>query len=310
MVESTIIFSCDVCESSDAIEVPYVKEYTGGQLVHICKGCGLVYVKKRRSYKEVADVWSNELFGNPGTLLPNSYSALNAHVKSRLVYFAEFINEKVGLKNKKLCDIGAGEGHFFDLTNKMDAIAFGIEPSNRNCILLREKKIECFEGTIEEYKEHMDKTSRTYTPDIITLSFTLECTQNPANTLHIANSILEEGGLVAIHTGSRIMVPFKKPIYNFFSHVSMDSHPVQFSFNSLRGLLAKEGFKIIHVNPFIENDNLCVIAKKMPQGTLILHEGDDYLQVADFFERWHKESLYYRKISAHMDSIKNSKTAL
>ena len=66
------------------------------------------------------------------------------------------------------------------------------------------------------------------------------------------------------------------------------------SFNTLQGLLARAGFQVVHVNPYVENDNLCVLAQKMPKGTKIEWQGDDFLKVADFFERWHKESLHYR----------------
>jgi 2-polyprenyl-3-methyl-5-hydroxy-6-metoxy-1,4-benzoquinol methylase len=291
-------FGCDVCGSSEAVEVPHVREYTNGQLIHICKECGLVYVKKRRSFKEVADVWSYELFGKPGILRPNSYSALNTHTKSRLVYFAEFINAHTNLKGKKVCDIGAGEGYFLDLVRQMGASIFGIEPSTPNCKLMKDQSMECFEGTIEEYMEDAKKHGHSkakYVPDVVTLSFTLECTQNPANTLKITNSMLDVGGMVAVHTGSRIMVPFKKPLHNFLSTVPMDSHPVQLSFTALKALLAKTGFRVIHHNPFVENDNLCVIAEKMPDGADIDFEKEDYMQVVDFFERWHKESLHYRK---------------
>ena len=41
-------FPCDLCGKDDGYEVPYVREYTGGQILHICKSCGLIHAKKRR----------------------------------------------------------------------------------------------------------------------------------------------------------------------------------------------------------------------------------------------------------------------
>jgi 2-polyprenyl-3-methyl-5-hydroxy-6-metoxy-1,4-benzoquinol methylase len=287
-------FPCDVCGSTEAIEVPRVREYAHGQVIHICKKCGLIYTKMRRSFERIADAWSKELFGDPKVLSPTNYSAKNPHVKSRLTYFAEFIDTHLGVKGKKVCDIGAGEGLFLDYVRSGGAEVFGIEPSEKNCALMTQASIPHFKGTIEQYAAHAQKTGDPYRADIATMSFTLECTQKPRVMLDIAHSILKDGGHVAIHMGSRFLVPFKKPIFNYFSAAPADTHPLHLSFNTLKGLLAGSGFEIIHHNPYVENDNLCVIAKKMPAGSKIDWKGDDYLKVADFIERWHKESLHYR----------------
>ena len=284
---------CDVCGTSDAIEVPHVREYTNGQLLHICKKCGLIYAKNRRSYEKIAEIWSKQLFGDPKVLTPHSYSAKNPHVKSRHTYFSEFIDVSIGFKGKKVCDIGAGEGQFLEMARNSGAEVFGIEPSQKNCEIMDKLGMKNFCGTIEQYGEHAKKNNDSYKADIATVSFTLECTQSPANMLKIAHALLKDGGYVAIHTGSRILVPFKKPLHCFLSTTPVDSHPIDFSFNTLKGLLAVCGFEVAHFNPYIENDNLCVIARKVSDGKQIQWQGDDYMAVADFFERWHKDSLYF-----------------
>src|SRR3989338_762306 len=290
-----IEFACDLCNSKESIEVPHCREYTNGQVLSICKKCGLIYAPKRRSAKAIADAWSNELFGDPKVLTHSSYSAKNPHVKARQTYVADFIDTHVGLKEKKLIDIGAGEGQFLEIAQGYGSNVFGVEPSVKNCAQLQEKKIPSFNGTAEEYLESTSSKAGSEKADVVTMMWTLECSQTPQNLLKTAYQTLKENGYVVIATGSRILVPFKKPLHKFLSSNPVDTHPINFSFNTMKGMLAKTGFKIIQVNPYVENDLLCVLAQKCWQHQEISWQGDDYLKVADFFERWHKDSLYYRE---------------
>ncbi len=293
MGEKEAVFPCDLCGCEDAVEVPFVRDYTGGQLYHICMNCGLIYTKKRRSYKEVADCWSNELYGDPSVLLPSSYSALNPHVKARQTYVVEFTNNHLSLEDKKLCDIGAGEGQFIQYAHMLGAEVFGVEPSDKNNITIKEKGFNSFNGTSEDFASHVRSADETIAFDIVTIMWTLECSQSPAKVLKTSYDILNQGGYIVIATGSRILVPFKKPLHKFLSTNPLDTHPVHFSYNTLNGMLASNGFEIEYENPWIENDILCVAARKTGKKD-IPWEKDDYLKVADFFERWHRDSLYYR----------------
>ncbi len=120
-------FPCDVCGSTDAIEVPYARNYTNGQPIHICKECGFVYVKLRRSAHEIADTWSDELYGD-------GYTARIPAVKARQTYVAEFVDVNIGLRDKQVCDIGTGEGQFLEINRKEEygAKVFGTEASERS----------------------------------------------------------------------------------------------------------------------------------------------------------------------------------
>jgi len=288
-------FACDLCGSAEALELPYVREYTNGQVLNICKKCGLVYAPKRRSWKRIADAWSNELYGKPGQLAPNNYTAINPHVRARLTYIAEFTDAHAGgMKGKKVCDIGAGEGEFLQLAKDRGADVFGIEPSKKNCDLLTKRGFKNFVGAAEDYASHMKKTKDPYRADIVTIMWTLEASQSPKQMLEIAHNILKDSGYIVIGTGSRILVPFKKPLHCFLSTNPVDTHPVNFSFNTLKGLLAVTGFELVHANPYVENDILAVVAKKVDKNKKIEWKGDDYLKVDDYFKRWHKDSLRYR----------------
>ena len=157
-------YPCDVCGSTSAVLLPHSKEYTGGQAIHICKRCGFVYVIRRRPYKKIADVWSKQLFGK-------AYTAKSPLMLARHHYVAEFIDQAIGLKGKKVCDIGAGEGQFLGIIKcGYGAHPFGIEPSGRNCLLLKKLAIPCFNGTVEDYCA----AGRKGKFDIVTIMWTLE----------------------------------------------------------------------------------------------------------------------------------------
>lgn len=279
-------FSCDLCGDTEAVEVPHSREYTDGQPVHVCKQCGFVYVKRRRSFKEIANDWSDNIFGS-------GYTAAIPAVKARLTFVAEFIEANLGLPDKNVCDIGAGEGLFLDLIrqDRYGASAFGVEPSAQNCERLNKMDIEHYNGTIEEYGQSSIRADRRM--DIVTIMWTLENCQSCREMLAGAHQILKDGGHIVVATGSRILVPFKKPLHYYFSRHPADTHPFRFSANTLRGILAVSGFAVTTVNRYIDNDILCMIAEKVDDAQAISWAGDNYLEVYNFFERWHVDTKMY-----------------
>lgn len=280
-------FSCDLCGDTRAIEIPHVRKYTDGQVIHICKNCGFIYVKKRRSYDEITEVWSKKLFGK-------AYTSRTPLMLARHTYVAEFIDQNLSLKNKKVCDVGAGEGQFLSIAkNNYGARVFGIEHSAANCGILKKSGIGFFQGAIEDYV----KSRPGYRADIATVMWTLENTASPRDMLMCSRHIIKDGGYIVIATGSRILAPFSKPLSLYLSSYPADTHPSRFSVNTLTALLAVTGYKVTHINPYL-NDSLvlCVIAKKsakLDECTKI--KGDDFRKVRDFFERWHKETKHYTK---------------
>lgn len=282
-------FPCDICLSTDAVELPYARNYTKGQEIHICKRCGFIYVKMRRPYDKIAQVWSSELFGK-------AYTSRTPLMLARHTYIAEFINQHIPLKNKKIYDIGAGEGQFLGIVrNNYGAVGFGIEPSEFNCKIIRKAGINSFCGTLEEYL--LSPRVKKADADIVTMMWTLENTASCRDLLMGARKILKKNSHIVIATGSRILVPFSKPLGLYLSQNPVDTHPSRFSVNTLTALLAVASFKTICVNPYL-NDSLmlCVIAKKAAIPKKIRINGDDYRKVSDFFRRWHKESLLYGKL--------------
>lgn len=278
-------FPCDICGAEDPVEVPHSRQYTNGQPVHICRRCGFVYVVRRRSADRIAEAWSAEIFGG-------TYTAAIPAVTARLTYVAEFLTTTIGLKGKALAEIGAGEGRFLAMVkDRYGANVFGIEPSSANGKLLSDAGIPHYTGTIEAYLEAKESCAGTF--DLIVVLWTLENCQDCRAMLRGAHRLLKPGGDVVVATGSRILVPFKKPLHTYLSTIPADANAFRFSANTLRDVLAVSGFEPIHINRFIDHDILCVIGRRRDDGSAAAWTGDNYLDVHGFFERWHVDTAMY-----------------
>lgn len=290
------VFPCDLCGMDDPAEIEVARRYTNDQPLHVCKNCGFVYVRERRSAQDIADSWTNEIY-------QSSYTARIPAVKARQMFVAETIDTTIGLKDSRLCDIGGGEGQFLQMASSAEygAKAFAIEPSAGNCAKLTTLGIESFHGTIEEFIAADDGTAKF---DIATIMWTLENCQNCRTMLDAAYALLKPGGRLVIATGSRILVPFKKPLNLYLSHQVADAHCFRFSASTLEGLLAISGFEVEHRNRYLDQDVLCLVGRKTDRSQEISWTGDDWKAVVDFFQRWDRETRehYADSISERVDN--------
>ena len=280
-------FPCDLCGATESVEVPHSREYHQGQPIDICWNCGFVYVKRRRSAERIAEVWSDDIFGH-------AYTSAIPAVAARLTYVAEFVQAAVGLSGRSLLEVGAGEGRFLNLVReRYGADVFGVEPSRANGARLSADGIEHFTGTIEQYATTGASAARP--ADLVAILWTLENCQDCRAMLDGAYRALKPGGHVVVATGSRILVPFKKPLHTYFGHLSADTHAFRFSAKTLIGLLAVSGFEMVQTNRYIDNDVLCVVARRADRPAPLPWSGDRPLDVYTFFERWYVDTaMYYR----------------
>jgi 2-polyprenyl-3-methyl-5-hydroxy-6-metoxy-1,4-benzoquinol methylase len=279
-------FLCDVCGSDDAVEVPHCREFVTGGTVHICRRCGFVHVKRRRAAVRIAEVWSQDIFGQ-------AYTAAIPAVRARLTYVAEFVAGSIGLKGKSVCEIGAGEGHGLELLRepRYDAAVFGIEPSPTNAARLRAAGIDHFTGTVEEFIA-TDRARDRF--DVVMIQWTLENCEDCRAMVDGARRMLKPSSAIVVATGSRILVPFKKPLHTYFSRLPADTHAFRFSANTLHALLTVAGFNVAHTNRYIDHDVLCEIGIKTdPPPDPAAWRGDPYLDVYNFFERWYVDTKMY-----------------
>ena len=283
----------------DITELELLRKYTGGQAVHIDKTTGLVFVKERRDAYVVGDEWSNAVYESSSeNTLGYRYTGLIPIMKSRHLFAVDSLNNTIpgGIKGKSVLDIGAGEGYFLTLARDLyGADVFGIEPSSKNCLLLNHQDINNFNGTVEDYFSHGSLKGKF---DVVTLNWTLCNCSNINSVISKAFELLSDNGYIMVSDSSRLLTPFKKSLSLYFEpSLPIDLHPWFFSFNSIRCLMAVHGFAPIFQNNHHEQNDLIIIAGKKanienseePEAYF-----DDYRDVINFFERWEKESQFYK----------------
>lgn len=162
-----------------------------------------------------------------------------------------------------------------------------IEHSKSNVALIKKefrkknfpiKKL--FNGSIEDF----DNKNNFETIDIGTLNWTLCNTSNPIKVLRSIHNSLKTNIHIMIAESSRILVPFKKHINNYFnSKFRSFYHSWHFSYNSLSNLLEICNFRVVRSNRYFDENDMFVIARKMDK---ISHKPklivDKYIAVCQF----------------------------
>jgi SAM-dependent methyltransferase len=279
-------YPCDICGADDPLELAVARKYTNDQPLHVCRNCGFLYVRTRRGFQAIAAAWSDDLF-------QSHYTARRPYMKARHVFVVDTIADQVGLGNKTLCDVGAGEGQLLELLRSPEygANVFGIEPSKANGRLLANAGIPHFVGTIEDYVASGNEAQF----DLVTITWALENCESGRRMLDSAWSILKPGGHVVVATGSRILVPFKKPLHYYLGPSPADTNSFRYSANTLRGALAVSHFETVFSNRYIDHDVLMMIGRKVGQNTEVPWDKDDPAAVIDYFDRWDADTQRYFK---------------
>lgn len=284
-------YPCDLCGGGDLSEIACAPIYMAGRQLHVCNTCGMVQVAHRKSPDEIKAAWADEMYraDEKTRLSDKTYTARMPAVHARQTFAADFIDESIRLNGKSVCDLGAGEGQFLEMIrgSEYGAKVFAVEPSAENCRILDERGIEHYQGIAEEYVDAAPEVAGTF--DIVTIIWTLENCFSARMVMDAAWRLARPGGHVAVATGSRILVPFKKPL-QYYIGPNADIHPYHFSANTLQGYLAQTGFRMTHVNRYIDSDYLVVVGEKTDRTAAIAWKGDNAMAVLDFFDRWDRET--------------------
>jgi len=272
--------------------------------VYISKKTGCVFHSPSYNSQKSLQIWSKKIYSKKIDTKKIKYTSNNPIMKSRHYYSALFLNKYLGKKEIQLCDYGAGEGNFASELNRINKkINFNFTEHNPN--LYRKTKIKIsnlnkknflsFNGSIED----TFKVKKFKNFDVCSLLWTLCNCVKPIDVLNTIHSSMKKNGLLLISESSRILVPYKKPIYNFFvsKHEANNTHPWFFSYNSLSNLLEVCGFSIIAANRFYDENDLVVVARKKDKKT---HRPkikiDKFNQVRKFLKDWEKNSFYLKNL--------------
>lgn len=282
------LYPCDLCGSAEHLEIPCAPHYMDGRPLHVCAECGFVQAAYRRTPEALQRMWAEEIYrADDAKISDRTYTARIPAVVARQTFAVEFLADNVDIRGKSLCDIGAGEGQFLEMLRapRFDMDVLGIEPSAENCAILDELGIPNFPGTMEEYAAKPD--GRIF--DVASLIWTLENCQSASGVLAAAHDAVKPGGHLVVATGSRIGMPFKKPL-QYYLGPNVDAHPFHFSANALTSLMHKAGFKVTAHNRFIDSDYLVLVGERLDSGQGLAMPKDDAHDVVEFFERWHRET--------------------
>ena len=246
-------------------------------------------------------MWSKKIFSNKISYKKLKYTSDNLTMRSRHFYCANFIKDNFLKKNYSICDFGAGQGNFIKEISKeinFSKILF-TEHSEENIFNIkkilnkRKKKYTFLNGSIENI--NLNKNFRNI--KLGTLLWTLCNCINPFDVLNAIYKSLSKDGFLLVGESSRILIPFKKSIYNYFNSKidTNNSHPWHFSINSLSNILEATGFRIIKTNRFNDENDLIVLAKKRPTYLKPKFKIDDPKKITLFLKKWVELSDFLKK---------------
>ena len=238
--------------------------------IYISKKTGTLYHSPNKSSDKSVSEWTEKIYSKEIDTSRLKYTSNNPIMRSRHYYSAIFLNSYLQKKKiVKFCDYGTGEGNFAkELLRVNNKISFNFSEHSKKLFnqtkkivkMNSKKKFYCHNGTIES--TILNKKFNNF--DCASLLWTLCNCVEPLNVLKIIHKSLNKDGLLLIAESSRVLVPFKKPIYNFFvsKHDTNNTHPWFFSYNSLSNLLEISGFRILSNNRYYDENDLVIVAKK------------------------------------------------
>jgi 2-polyprenyl-3-methyl-5-hydroxy-6-metoxy-1,4-benzoquinol methylase len=206
--------------------------------IYECNTCGHFQIFNN-STVYIKDVGSSHAF---------SKSMIN-HRISQAVKFIETYN----LKNKKVLDIGCGDGHFMTILKNAGANVFGIEPSEHSVSICLNKNLNVQKGLINKtsllenapFDGFVCMHVFEHIPDVnIFLSSIWD---------HLNDSAI---GLIEVPNFEN-SINFQR-IYDFSSE-----HLSYFTTRTLRFALEKNSFEVLEIYSDWENEHLVAIVKKI-----------------------------------------------
>jgi hypothetical protein len=288
-------------QNKKLINLKFLRKFiTSDSNVYIDKKTGILRSDLNHNSESIAKYW-NKIFKKNKKKIKQIYDPSLPFSRSRLHYVLltalDFIkNKKIKIKKIKICDYATGEGYFLKIAErflKNEQIS-ATENSLDLCKLLK-KKYEVHNTSLgTEISKCKIKRIFKKKPNFGFLSWTLCNCIDPIEVLKDIHASLDEESYLCVAESSRILVPFKKKINEYFNKkIIQDAHPFHFSKNSLSNLLSICGFKTVFYNHYKDSDVLLIIAKKT---NIIKKNGyvcDKPAKVLNFMRAWNQYSKMF-----------------
>lgn len=172
--------------------------------------------------------------------------------KYRLEYFRNFI-EKFSLKDKKIIEIGCGQGEFLDIMSKVNSNVHGIENYKNSVDLCRSKGLKVYEGFIEDRYYKIENSPY---DGFFIMNF-LEHLPDPNEFLKGIYENLNEGAIGLIEVPNVDMI-----ISNLMFSEFISDHLLYFTSKTLRLLVEKNGFEILEEKSVWHDYVLSIVVRK------------------------------------------------
>ena len=278
--------------SDKAIHLDFLENYLPvGDSIYVNPVTGFVTSSRSMSAENVAKYWSDIIFPNKSE---ESYSAYNPFAQARLFYVMQSIAKFLNFDketNLRVCDFATGEGVLLNLlrNNYPKLKVSGTEHSSALVQSLKSNGFDVNMKTLGIRTSTFDKEKF----DISTLTWTLANAIDPLACLRDVVDDTKTGGYVCVAESSRILVPFRKSLSDYFSKTfPADLHPSNFSENTLKLLMQLAGLEIVFVNRYFDSDVLFIIGKKVDH-QVEPKFFDDQMQVVDFMKEWALASEFF-----------------
>jgi SAM-dependent methyltransferase len=157
----------------------------------------------------------------------------------------DFFEKNLPENRRKILDIGCGPGFFLKRGRERGWKGLGIEPSRQAAEFAKELGIEVMNCFLN--KAELEKGDERF--DVIHMSEVLEHVTDPISLCKSAYTLLDKGGIICIVVPNDYN-PLQKVLrekLGFQPYWLAPPHHINyFTFDSLKGLLQRTGFKIMH----------------------------------------------------------------
>lgn len=281
-----------------AIELDFLSKYLPiGDKIFVNPISGFITSQRYMSANDVAKYWSDKIFPDKSE---ESYSAYNPFAQARLFYVVKTIAQYLKFNehsNQHWCDFATGEGVLLSLlrNNYPKLRISGTEHSSTLVESLNSNGFDVQIKTLGIQESMLNKEQF----DISTLTWTLANAIDPLACLRDVVDNTKTGGYVCVAESSRILVPFRKSLNDYFSKTfPADLHPSNFSTNTLKLLMQLAGLEIVFVNRYFDSDVLLVIGKKVSH-KVEPKFFDDQMQVVEFMREWALASEFFESLRSN-----------
>ena len=199
--------------------------------------------------------------------------------------------------NLRICDFATGEGVLLNLLRD-NYPKLKISGTEHSSVLVESLKSNGFDVYLKTLGIQTSMSNKEQF-DISILTWTLANTIDPLACLRDVVEDTKTDGYVCVAESSRILVPFRKSLNDYFSKtLPADLHPSNFSANTLKLLMQLAGLEIVFINRYFDSDVLLIMGKKVAY-QVEPKFFDDQMQVVKFMKEWQLASDFFESLRSN-----------